>query len=161
LKKVPKKITAKVAVGMIDIGTKPITHRVALASASVSLGQKAFQALVDEVSPKGNVLEAARIAGLLAAKATSATIPMCHPIPLTKVQIRFRLQPTEWAVTVLVEVHAHSQTGVEMEALHAAAVSALTIYDMLKWADKGIVISDLLLLEKTGGKSGVYRRKGI
>jgi len=145
--------------GMVDVGEKPCTRRFARAAADVVLGEKAFAALLTGASPKGDALEAARIAGIMAAKATPYVIPMCHPINIDRVGIDFKFDEKEATVVVLAEVEATSQTGVEMEAMHAASVAALTIYDMLKWADKGITISEIRLLEKRGGKSGDYQRE--
>lgn len=145
--------------GMVDISHKSITSRRALASACVHLGRDAFKALVNHSSPKGDVLETARVAAVMAAKDTSCAVPLCHPLLLTKVQVDFELKEKESAVVILGDVRAQGQTGVEMEALHAVTLAALTIYDMLKGVAKDIVISDIMLREKTGGKSGDYRRE--
>lgn len=144
---------------MVDISSKKNTNRHAVASARVKMSPKAFAAFLRAKSPKGDVLEAARVAGVLAAKATPSIIPFCHPLELRKVEVSFDIDTENFSVAVIVEALYQGQTGVEMEALTAAAVAALTIYDMMKWADKGIVISDVMLLEKSGGKSGNFKRK--
>jgi cyclic pyranopterin phosphate synthase len=140
---------------MVDVSGKPATHRTAQARAFVSMSSKVLKAL--PANPKGNPLEIARFAGIQAAKRTAELIPMCHPLPLTHVEV------TTKAVKGGIEIHASAATtaptGVEMEALTAASVAALTIYDMCKALDKGIVIREILLEKKTGGKSGDYRRK--
>lgn len=144
--------------GMVDVGDKKITRRTAVASAAVRLGPKAFAVFLKTGSPKGDVLETARVAGILAAKETPRLIPFCHPLALNKVNIDFKNDPKTSMITVIAQVRCDGRTGVEMEALTAAAVAALTIYDMMKWMDKGIVISDVCLLAKSGGKSGAFKR---
>jgi cyclic pyranopterin phosphate synthase len=139
---------------MVDISAKPITSREAEASAFVLINQEALQALPQ--NPKGNPLEVARIAGIMAAKRTSELIPMCHALPLSCIDVNMRLCDNGVAITSKVATAA--QTGVEMEALVAVSVSALTLYDMLKALDKGIEIRDIVLQRKTGGKSGEYLR---
>lgn len=143
--------------GMVDISFKDVTKRVAQACAQVQLGKKAYAALAAGQSPKGNVLEAAKVAGIMAAKSTSSMIPMCHPLELSKVNISFEPNKAKSIVKIFAEVVCLGRTGVEMEALCAVSVAALTIYDMMKWADKGIIISDVKLLYKSGGKSSDYR----
>lgn len=144
--------------GMVDVTAKNFTKRMAKAVATIRLGAKAFQALIDGECPKGNVLETARVAGVMAAKSTPSIIPFCHPLELGKVQITFDLDKKNYAVTVSAEVAYQGKTGVEMEALTAVSVSALTIYDMMKWADKGMLITDVMLTRKSGGKSGDFSR---
>ena len=144
--------------GMVDISSKDVTHRVARAGATIKMGKKAFMILMREGSPKGDVFETAKIAGVMAAKATPQFIPMCHPLELSKVAISFAVDEKKYAVTILSEIQYLGRTGVEMEALAAVSVSALTIYDMMKWADKGMTITDVKLLYKSGGKSGEYQR---
>lgn len=144
--------------GMVDITAKEITFRTAMASATVTMSAKAFKAFMNEGSPKGNVLETARIAGIMAAKNTPAIIPMCHPLELGKANITFRTDLKKFSITIVSEIVYVGKTGVEMEALTAVCAAALTIYDMMKWADKGILISGVKLLKKTGGKSGDYER---
>ncbi len=145
--------------GMVDVGGKNITKRVAIASSQIAMSPDAFGALMEDASPKGNVFETAKVAGIMAAKATPQMIPMCHPLGLNKVNITFEIDKKAFMITNIAEVSCNGRTGVEMEALTAASVAALTIYDMMKWADKAMVISQIKLLEKTGGKSGDFRRK--
>ena len=142
--------------GMVDISAKDVTKRTARAGAVVRFSKNAFTSLIKDKSPKGNVLETAKVAGIMAAKNTPQIIPMCHPLELSKVKIDFELNPHKNEVRVFSEVVCLGRTGVEMEALAAVTVSALTVYDMMKWADKGIRISDVKLLSKTGGKSGDF-----
>jgi len=143
---------------MVDVGRKRPTARMARAVATVRLGSRIAAALKRTGAlAKGNVIETARIAGILAAKRTAELIPLCHSIPLDFVDVQVAFGRTSLRIESL--VRAHHVTGVEMEALTAAAVAALTIYDMCKAADKGIVIESVRLLEKTGGKSGAWQTK--
>jgi cyclic pyranopterin phosphate synthase len=142
------------AVRMVDVSDKPATQRTARAQAFVKLSADVLRRLPE--NPKGNPLEVARIAGIQGAKRTSELIPLCHPLPLTHVDVEIKL--LENGARVVSTATTTAPTGVEMEALTAAATAALTIYDMCKALDKSIEISDLYLLEKTGGKSGPYRR---
>ena len=144
--------------GMVDISTKTVTKRVAQAVSIITLSPKAFKALIEDGSPKGDVLETAKIAGIMAAKSTPAMIPMCHPLMLSKVKVICKVEKVKRQVVTTSEVVCQGKTGVEMEALVAASVASLTIYDMMKWADKGSVISETKLLHKSGGKSGDYNR---
>lgn len=139
---------------MVDVSAKEITVRSATARAFVEMPERVIEALPQ--NPKGDPLQVARIAGILAAKKTSDLIPLCHPIPLTHVGVEFNIEKHGIEITATASTAA--QTGVEMEVLTAAAVAALTIYDMTKALDKGIVIREVYLLEKSGGKSGTYRR---
>ncbi len=139
---------------MVDVSGKAATRREAEASAFVRMHPAVLQALPK--NPKGDPLEVARIAGIMAAKRTSDLIPMCHALPLSHVDVKMRL--CENGVAIATKVVTTAQTGVEMEALVAASISALTIYDMLKGVDKGIEIREIVLERKTGGKSGEYRR---
>jgi len=141
---------------MVDVSAKPETRRTARAHAFVRISPEALARLPE--NPKGNPLEIARIAGIAAAKRTSELIPLCHPLMLTHADVEVTLEPE--GVRVVASAATTAQTGVEMEALTAAAVAALTVYDMLKALDKSIEIRDLYLLEKTGGKSGDFRREG-
>jgi cyclic pyranopterin monophosphate synthase len=143
---------------MVDVGDKPETLRRATAACRVVVGPKVYPLLLGGRLPKGDVWAAARLAGIMAAKNTSQLIPLCHPLPLTAVDLDFTPEPEEWAVTVRARVSTRARTGVEMEALTAAAVAALTIYDMCKAVDRGLMISELRLVEKSGGASGVYQR---
>ena len=147
--------------GMVDITSKDVTRRTAAAQAVVFLGQKAFADFKKRGSPKGDILETAKVAGIMAAKSTPQIIPMCHPLELGKTTVSFRINPKKFSITVLVDVVYLGKTGVEMEALTGASVAALTIYDMMKWADKGIKISDVKLTRKTGGKSGDYKARNF
>jgi|ERR1022692_2985594 cyclic pyranopterin phosphate synthase len=139
---------------MVDVSRKPATSREAEASAFVSMNPAVLKALPR--NPKGDPLEVARIAGIMAAKRTSELIPMCHALPLSHVAVELRL--CENGVAITTKVTATAQTGVEIEALVAATISALTIYDMAKALDKGIEIREIVLERKSGGKSGDYRR---
>ncbi|MGC8882817.1 MAG: cyclic pyranopterin monophosphate synthase MoaC [Bryobacteraceae bacterium] len=141
---------------MVDVSDKPVTVRTARAEAFVRMKAAVLDALPD--NPKGNPLEVARVAGILAAKRTPELIPMCHPLAITHADVQVRVEAR--GVRIEASVSTAAQTGVEMEALTAAAVAALTVYDMTKALDKSITIERIRLLEKTGGKSGHYRRKG-
>ncbi len=141
---------------MVDVSAKPETLRTARAHAFVRLAPAVLRQLPR--NPKGNPLEIARIAGIAAAKRTSDLIPLCHPLMLTHADVEVTLQ--KHGVRIVSSATTTAQTGVEMEALTAAAVAALTVYDMTKALDKAIEIQDLYLLEKTGGKSGDFRRQG-
>src|SRR6267154_2045079 len=140
---------------MVDVSGKAPTQREAEASAFVRMSPEVLKALPN--NPKGDPLEVARIAGIMAAKRTSDLIPMCHPLPLSHVDVEMRL--CENGVAISTKVVTTAETGVEMEALVAAAISALTIFDMAKALDKGIEIREIVLERKSGGKSGEYRRK--
>jgi len=144
--------------GMVDISSKKETKRTALAVAHIKMGKKAFAALMSDECPKGHVFETAKVAGIMAAKSTPSIIPLCHPLALNKVKITFETNKKSSMVVINAEVVCLGRTGVEMEALAAASISALTIYDMMKYVDKGMVISEIKLLQKSGGKSGDYRR---
>ncbi|HBR13952.1 MAG TPA: cyclic pyranopterin monophosphate synthase MoaC [Candidatus Omnitrophica bacterium] len=152
------KHTRKQIHGMVDISGKSETTRTAVAASRIQFTPEAFKTLIDEGSPKGDVLETAKIAGIMAAKSTPSIIPMCHPLELSKVQVTFEVDKKALAVVARAEVVCLGRTGVEMEALTAAAAAALTIYDMMKWKDKGMIISEIKLLSKSGGKSGDYHR---
>jgi cyclic pyranopterin monophosphate synthase len=143
-------------VRMVDTGNKEITSRRAVASARVLMTDATVSALREHRTPKGDPLEAARLAGIMAAKRTSDLIPLCHPLPLTHIDVQATLE-TE-GVLLQAEVSTNAQTGVEMEALTAVSVAALTIYDMCKALDKGITITDVRLESKSGGNSGNYER---
>lgn len=142
---------------MVDVGAKDITRRSATARAVVHLNAETFQLLKENNLVKGDALSVARIAGITAAKKTSELIPLCHQIPLDKVSIKFDLNDERHLVVITGEALCTSRTGVEMEALTACAVAALTLYDMLKSSQKDIRITDILLLEKSGGKSGHFK----
>ena len=141
-------------ISMVDVGGKEITERTARARGFVAMSSKVIKALPD--NKKGDPLEVARIAGIMAAKKTSDLIPLCHQLPLTHVGLEFRVQ--KHGIEITATAGTAAQTGVEMEAMTAVCVAALTIYDMTKALDKAIEIRDIHLVEKTGGKSGTYQR---
>ena len=143
---------------MVDVGDKPVTDREAIARGSIRMSQAAIRQIRRGAVKKGDPLQAARLAGLMAAKQTSALIPLCHPLPLSTVHID--LTPTARGYTIEARVRTRAQTGVEMEALTAVAVAALTIYDMVKAVDREMVIGGIMLIEKRGGRSGHYLRGG-
>lgn len=144
---------------MVDVSEKEVTTRRATAEAHVILSDEAFRALRDGLLKKGDALAVARIAGISAAKQTGNLIPLCHPLPISGVSIDFELSEEEKSVRIIASVVIAARTGVEMEALTAASVAALTIYDMCKAVDKGIQIRNVQLLSKEGGKSGNYMRR--
>lgn len=143
-------------VAMVDTGAKPQTARRAVASAMVKMSPATVRAVLEHRTPKGDPLETARLAGIMAAKRTADLIPLCHTLPLTHVDVRAELLET--GVRLEAEAATQAQTGVEMEALTAVTVAALVIYDMCKAVDKAMTITDVRLELKTGGKSGTYRR---
>ena len=141
---------------MVDTSDKPATARQAVASARVLMSKETLGAVREHRTPKGDPLEAARLAGIMAAKRTADLIPLCHPLPLTHIDVQAEIH--EYGVHLESTVSTNAQTGVEMEALTAVSVAALTVYDMCKALDKGITISDVRLERKTGGKSGDFIR---
>ncbi len=143
-------------VAMVDVTAKAVTERTAVAHGFVRMSKRVVRAIQQLKVPKGNPLEIARIAGIAAAKRTAEWIPLCHPLPLTHIDVTARL--CQNGLEIRSRVTATAQTGVEMEALVAVAAAALTVYDMCKALDKAIEITDIHLMEKTGGKSGYYRR---
>lgn len=145
--------------GMVDVSGKDLSIRTAVASGTITLGDAAFGVLESATCAKGDVLGTAKIAAIQAAKSTPALIPMCHPLMVEAVDIDFTLNQREKSVTVRVTVRTSGKTGVELEALTATAVACLTIYDMLKYVGKDMVIGRIMLLSKTGGKSGRYERQ--
>lgn len=145
-------------VRMVDVGHKPVTSRSATAQALVHMQADTFRRIQDRRIKKGNVLETARIAGVMAAKRTADLIPMCHPLALTHIQVDFTPLPARSAFRIEASVRLAGRTGVEMEALTAAAVAALTIYDMCKSTDRAMSIDQVCLLSKSGGKSGTFNR---
>lgn len=151
-------IDEKGQVRMVDVTAKPATERIARAQATVAMQPETFKMIYDQNIKKGNVLETARIAGIMAAKQTSALIPMCHPLNLTHVQIDFFPEAATHTIRIEALAQVVDQTGVEMEALTAASVAALTMYDMCKSYDRQMAISDIYLLDKSGGKSGTWKR---
>jgi cyclic pyranopterin monophosphate synthase len=143
---------------MVDIGDKQITKRVARAEGKIIFSPKAFGIFLKQGSPKGNILETAKIAGIMAAKNTPSLIPLCHPLFLEKVSVSFELLKSRNTIKVSSEVSSSGKTGVEMEALCAVSAACLTIYDMMKFTGQDITITDIRLMYKSGGKSGVYQR---
>ena len=150
-------INTKGEAHMVDVGDKAVTTRTAIARARVLMKAATLKLVREGAAKKGDVLATARIAGIQAAKKTSDLIPLCHPLAISKVTVDFKLATRHIDVEALVKVEG--KTGVEMEALTACAVACLTIYDMVKAVDRGMVISDLRLVEKTGGKSGTFKAK--
>lgn len=144
--------------GMVDVSDKNITVRTATASGCVVLGQELFEVLQRGQCPKGDVLETAKIAAIGAVKATPSIIPMCHPIGIEAVKVDFALDEAQKSVCVNVTVKSTGKTGVEMEALTGTSAACLTIYDMLKYKGKDMLISEIKLMEKSGGRSGDYKR---
>ena len=143
---------------MVDVSEKASTAREAVARGVITMQPETFDLIEDQKVRKGNVLETARIAGIMAAKRTAELIPMCHPLSIAYVKIDFFPQRHTHSIRIEAVVHMKGRTGVEMEALTAVAVAALTIYDMCKSYDRGMTISDLYLLKKSGGKSGTFVR---
>jgi cyclic pyranopterin phosphate synthase len=141
---------------MVDVGDKAVTDRAAVARGHVTMSATARRLIRTGAVKKGDPLQAARLAGIMAAKRTSDLIPLCHPLSLSHVAVA--LTPTRTGYAIESQVRTRGQTGVEMEALTAVAVAALTIYDMLKAVDKGMTIGEICLIEKRGGRSGAYRR---
>lgn len=144
---------------MVDVTDKPPTIRTATAGGTVLMKQETFEKIQSQSVKKGNVLETARIAGILGAKKTAELIPMCHPLNITHIRIDFYPDPSAHTIRIEAAVRIKDQTGVEMEALTAVSVAALTIYDMCKSYDREMQISDIRLLEKSGGKSGDFKRR--
>jgi len=145
------------AVRMVDVSNKSITTRVAVAQGVIQMSSETFNTIIQEKNKKGNVLETARIAGIMASKKTSELIPLCHPLPLSQAQIDFFPQTATNSFIIQSMVKTDAKTGVEMEALTSVSVAALTIYDMCKAVEKGMLISDIHLVKKTGGKSGDWQ----
>jgi cyclic pyranopterin phosphate synthase len=143
---------------MVDVGAKDSTARMAIASGRIRMQAATFRLVAGGKASKGDVLGVARIAAIQAAKRTPELIPLAHPLALTRVAVDFELEQKSSSVLIRARVECHGQTGVEMEALTAAAVGLLTIYDMVKAVDRGMVVSEVRLEEKAGGKSGVFRR---
>jgi len=145
-------------VRMVDVTDKKATLRVAVAQGVVTMKKTTFEKIENQTIKKGNVLETARISGIMAAKKTSELIPMCHPLNITHVQVDFFPDNATNSIRIESSVRTVDQTGIEMEALTAVSVAALTIYDMCKSYDRGMTISNIYLLEKSGGKSGTFVR---
>ena len=145
------------AARMVDVGAKEETHRIAVAGGRLRMRPETFELVRSGTAKKGDVLGVARIAAIQAAKRTAELIPLCHPVPLTSVEIEFALDEERSRVECTATVQCTARTGVEMEALAAVQVALLTIYDMCKAVDRGMVMEEVRLLEKRGGKSGAYR----
>jgi len=143
---------------MVDVGSKPVTAREAVARGAITMSPAAVKLIRQQKIAKGDPLHAARLAGIMAAKQTSTLVPLCHPLPLTHISVE--LTPMRRGYTIEARVRTSAQTGVEMEALTAVSVAALTIYDMVKAVDKEMVIGEIRLVEKRGGRSGHYIRRG-
>ena len=158
MKKRLSHVDSRGRVTMVDVGDKPVTSREAIARGSIRMSREALAQIRKGAVKKGDPLQAARLAGIMAAKKTHDLIPLCHPLPISNIHVD--LIPVARGYTIEARVRTTAQTGVEMEALTAVAVAALTIYDMLKAADKTMVIGDIRVVFKAGGRSGVYRRKG-
>lgn len=146
---------------MVDVGHKPVTTRTAIAEAWITLGQTAFALVEENKMKKGDVLTVAQLAGICGSKHTSLLIPLCHPIPISHAKVSLELVKERHAVKITAQVSTTGQTGVEMEALTAASVAALTVYDMCKAVTHDMVISDIALVKKTGGVRGDYSRGGV
>jgi cyclic pyranopterin phosphate synthase len=144
---------------MVDVTGKTATHREAVAKGAICMKKETLKLITDNRISKGNVFETARLAGIMAAKRTYSLIPLCHQLNLTKVSVDFKADKRSNKVDIEAKAICVGQTGVEMEALTAVSVAALTIYDMCKAVDKAMIISDILLLKKSGGKSGEWKRK--
>ncbi|MBO8127028.1 MAG: cyclic pyranopterin monophosphate synthase MoaC [Firmicutes bacterium] len=145
---------------MVDVGGKDVTKRVAVARGTVKMQPETLRLIKEGGHKKGDVLAVAQVAGIMGAKRTPEIIPMCHPIFITGVDLSFEIDEEASAVHIQAEVRTQGQTGVEMEALTAVSTAALTIYDMCKAVDRGMEITDICLLKKSGGKSGTYLREG-
>jgi molybdenum cofactor biosynthesis protein MoaC len=143
---------------MVDVGGKPVTVRTATAEGRVRMSREAFDQVAAQAIKKGDVLTVAEVAGTMAAKRTGELIPLCHPLPLDRVEVRATLAPELPGVHVTTRVQCEGRTGVEMEALTAAAVACLTVYDMVKAVDRGMTIEGVQVLDKTGGTHGDWKR---
>jgi len=142
---------------MVDVGGKPVTRRTATARADVVLSPSTLQAVLDHAVPKGDVMAAARVAGIMGGKKTSDLIPLTHPLPLDSLEVELSPDPSLPGLRLLATASTSARTGVEMEAITAVTIAAVTVYDMLKSLEKGIRIQNVRLVSKTGGKSGEYR----
>ena len=143
---------------MVDVGAKPVTERRAVAEALIRMEPATAAAVVAGDAPKGDVIGTARIAGIQAAKRTAELIPLCHPLPLSYVDVEIEVDADAGTAAIRAEARTSAQTGVEMEAMTACSVAALTFYDMVKGLERGVEIAEVMLVEKSGGKSGTWRR---
>jgi cyclic pyranopterin phosphate synthase len=146
---------------MVDVGGKDATHRVAVAAGRIDMARTTLDLIKQGGHKKGDVLGIARIAGIMASKRTAELIPLCHPLSLTKVEVELTALDEEPSIYCRASVETHGQTGVEMEALNAVQVALLTVYDMCKAVDRGMIIADVKLLEKSGGRSGHWLRESL
>ena len=146
---------------MVDVGEKPVTHRTAVAEGAVRMSAEAYRLVAEQGVEKGDVLAVSELAGLLAAKRTASLIPLCHAVPLNQVEVAATLDAAVPGVRVRATARAEARTGVEMEALTAAAVACLTVYDMVKAVDRSMEILEVRLLEKSGGTRGDWRRSDV
>jgi len=146
------------SVVMVDVGEKDLTRRVARARGTIRMNREAFDAIMTNSIKKGNVLATAKVAAIMAAKTTSNTIPLCHHLPIDQISVDFFPHEDDSSIETEVTVKVSGKTGVEMEALHAVSIALLTIYDMCKAIDKSMVLDGIRLMEKSGGKSGHFRR---
>ena len=144
-------------ISMVDISKKKLTNRTATASLSLNFSEKTFKKIINNNSPKGEIFNIARSAGISAAKKTSELIPLCHNLPISYINVDFKVDKKNRSVQILSEIKTQFSTGVEMEALTACSIAGLVIYDMCKSLDKKIIISELKLLSKKGGKSGTFK----
>jgi len=145
---------------MVDVGDKEVTERIAVARATVTMLPATLELIANKKAAKGDVLSVAQLAGIMAAKRTADLIPLCHPLALSSVELKLSLDKARNAVDIEATCKLKGRTGVEMEALTAASIAALTVYDMCKSVDRGMVISDVKLLHKSGGKSGTWEQRG-
>ncbi len=143
---------------MVDVSNKEETRRIAIATGIITMSKEAFLTIKDNTSKKGDVLSTARIAGIMGSKQTSSLIPLCHPISITKTKVNFEFDDVNYSIKAITETACTGKTGVEMEALCACSISLLTIYDMVKAIDRSMIIKDIKLEEKMGGKSGHFKR---
>lgn len=143
---------------MVDVGDKPMSHRIAIADGRICMQAETMNLIQNGAHKKGDVLGIARIAGIMAAKKTADLVPLCHPLALTSVEIEFETKLSPAAVYCVATVETRGQTGVEMEAITAVQIALLTIYDMCKAVDRGMVLQDIRLLKKMGGKTGTWER---
>jgi cyclic pyranopterin monophosphate synthase len=144
---------------MVDVGEKRVTHRIAEAEGRISMRAETLDLIRKGEHKKGDVLGIARLAGIMGAKRTADLVPLCHPVPLTRVEVDLTLEPEPPAVCVKARAETHARTGVEMEALTAVQIALLTVYDMCKAVDRGMVMRDIGLVSKSGGRSGDWRRE--
>lgn len=146
---------------MVDVSGKPITRRTAIAVGEVRVDPATYEILVNEINKKGDLLTVSKLAGIMGAKKTSELIPLCHPLKIAKIEVNLAYDPELPGVKVSATVVAEDITGVEMEALTAVSIACLTVYDMAKAVDKSMIIQNIRLIEKTGGKSGIFRNGEI